>query len=212
MNASLHPDDERLAAFADAADGYRDPLVAAHVASCDRCRALVTDLRSLAVALPGLPDVGPSRPLQLIPPVPAETRAPGVAGGWLRVLRPLVAPAYALGVILLVVGFVSQGGLPLGATAGGAPVPAAASAAASGADRGAVAPGAQNATPAASPASEVNGDFNAYATPGATPVAGKLAAETGTSTLELPPLLVGLGLVLVLGASGVLVAGRLAGR
>jgi hypothetical protein len=75
-----------------------------------------------------------------------------------------------------------------------------------------VAPGAQNATPAASPASEVNGDFNAYATPGATPVSGKLATETGASTLDLPPLLVGLGLVLVLGASGVLVAGRLAGR
>jgi hypothetical protein len=210
MNASLHPDDERLAEYAEQAEGLRDPLVAAHVAACDRCRSLVTDLRSLGAALSALPDVAPSRPLQLIPPLRADVASPAPAGGWLRMLRQFVAPAYALGAILLVVGVVSLG-QPLGATAGGAPVPAAASAAASEA-QGAGAPELRNATPSPSPASDVNGDFGSYTTPGPTQAPGKQATGTATGTPDLPVLLLGAGLLLVLGASGVLVAGRLAGR
>jgi hypothetical protein len=211
MNASLHPDDERLAEHAEQAEGLRDPRVAAHVAACDRCRALVTDLRSLGAALSALPDVAPSRPLQLIPPLRADVASPAPAGGWLGMLRQFVAPAYALGAILLVVGFVSLGGQPLGATAGGAPVPAAASAAASAA-QGPGAPELRNATPAPSPASDVHGYFGSHTTPGPTQAPGKQATGTATGTPDLPVLILGAGLLLVLGASGVLAAGRLAGR
>lgn len=222
MNSSLHPHDERLAAFAEQADGD-DPAIATHLASCDRCRALVTDLRALQVALPGLPDVAPPRPLRLVPPVPAEARSAAEPRGWLRALRQLVAPAYALGVILLVVGIVGMGGgQRLGLTAGGAPAPAAASAAASTAEGGANAPRALSGTPTASPASQGYDQFTGgIASPAQTPkpapgapagTATGNVTETATETLDIPVLLAGLGVVLLLGASAVLVAGRLIGR
>ncbi|MGH2457176.1 MAG: hypothetical protein ACRDHD_13080, partial [Candidatus Limnocylindria bacterium] len=77
-----HPDDERLSALA-----ANDPETAAdaglreHVVACDRCGPLVDDLMTLRSALAELPDLMPSRPLQLLPPArqPAAA-ATGLSG------------------------------------------------------------------------------------------------------------------------------------
>ncbi len=119
MHHEKHPDDERLAAFADTADAAgADPAIAAHVAACAACRATVDDLRSLRTALADLPDVAPPRALRLVPPVVE----PAARTGWASLLRRLTAPAMAVAVILIVVGAVGSA-VPFGATAtsGGAP-------------------------------------------------------------------------------------------
>jgi hypothetical protein len=215
MNASFHPDDQRLAAFAELTDVAADDPVAAHVDGCTRCALLVADLRSLQVALSGLPDKPPSRPLQLVPPVPAGGVVAGGGGLWMA-LRRLVVPAYALGIMLLVAGFIGMNGLP-GATAGGAPVPAgalvagsaAASAAASDATGQALGPDRNSAeSPSASPAT-VGGETNKNGYDAGT---GKQTPGSGSSGPDLPLLLLGLGAILVVGASGVLVVGRVAAR
>ncbi len=66
-----HPDDEWLSAFAADDPEAVDPAQASHVASCERCTAVVTELASLRMALAELPDLAPSRPLQLVPAVPS---------------------------------------------------------------------------------------------------------------------------------------------
>jgi hypothetical protein len=119
MQHPTHPDDERLAALAgDDPEVAADTALRAHVDSCDRCGAMVRELGSLRAALAELPDLVPSRPLQLLPPV-AEPRA-AARGGW---LRRLAGPAMAAGFVLVVVGAVGSSGfaLGMGASAGQAP-------------------------------------------------------------------------------------------
>ena len=75
MQHRIHPDDERLAALAGGdPEVASDAALRAHVDSCDRCTDVVRELGSLRTALAELPDLVPSRPLQLLPPV-AEPRA-----------------------------------------------------------------------------------------------------------------------------------------
>jgi len=119
MQHPIHPDDERLAALAgDDPEVASDAALRAHVDSCDRCGDLVRELGALRATLAELPDLVPSRPLQLLPPV-AEPRS-AERGGW---LRRLAAPAMAAGFVLVVVGAVGSSGfsLGMGASAGAAP-------------------------------------------------------------------------------------------
>jgi hypothetical protein len=98
-----HPDDELLAAYAGGdADALADRGLAAHLTACDRCRPLVDELSLLRGALAALPDLVPSRPLRLIPPVPAGS----ARGSW---LRRLTAPAMAAGAGLVLVGAIGVG-------------------------------------------------------------------------------------------------------
>lgn len=95
-----HPDDERLAAFADGdPDAAADGEFESHVAACERCSGLIEDLRLLRSALSELPDLAPTRPLRLVPPI--EDSPPSV--GW---VRRLFGPALAAGAGLAIVGLV----------------------------------------------------------------------------------------------------------
>lgn len=98
-----HPDDERLSALAEHdPEAVGDLSLRAHVSSCDRCAALVSELTALRSALADLPDLVPSRPLRLLLPVSDPRRA----GGFARRLfaRRLFAPALAAGLLLSVAG------------------------------------------------------------------------------------------------------------
>lgn len=107
MHTASHPDDERLAAYAGGdADALNDRELVAHLSSCDRCRPLVDDLTMLRIALAALPDLAPSRPLRLIPPVPAAAAPRAGALGW---LRRLAAPAMAAGAGLVLIGAIGVG-------------------------------------------------------------------------------------------------------
>lgn len=109
MQHPTHPDDERLAALAGGdPEVTSDGALRAHVDSCDRCGALVRELGSLRTALSELPDLVPSRPLQLLPPV-AEPRTAGRVS-W---LRRLAAPAMAAGIMLVIAGAVGSSGFTL---------------------------------------------------------------------------------------------------
>jgi hypothetical protein len=113
MQHQIHPDDERLAALAGGdPDVVADADLRAHVSACDRCRDLVDELATLRVTLAELPDLVPSRPLQLIPQV-QEPRA-AASGGW---LRRLAAPVMAAGFGLVLVGAIGTSGV-LNGTAG----------------------------------------------------------------------------------------------
>jgi hypothetical protein len=119
MQHPIHPDDDRLAALAGGdPEVASDVALRAHVDACDDCAGTVRELASLRAALAELPDLVPSRPLQLLPPV-AE---PPVAGraSW---LRRLAGPAMAAGFVLVVVGAIGSSGLSMGmgASAGAAP-------------------------------------------------------------------------------------------
>lgn len=108
MNDALHPNDERLAAYASAdREAVADSELVAHISACERCRPIVDDLSLLRDALALLPDLAPSRPLRLIPPA-REPAAPRDALGW---LRRLAAPAMAAGAGLVLVGAVGASGL-----------------------------------------------------------------------------------------------------
>jgi len=128
-----HPDDELLASLADGDDAGASAEVHAHVAACDRCRAVVAELEQLQAALAELPDVAPPRPLRLVPPV-AEQRH---RGSWLMRLRSLTAPVMTLAAVMIVVGAVGtaaplassgSAGVATDRLAGGAAVPAASAA------------------------------------------------------------------------------------
>ena len=122
MQHESHPHDERLAALAGAdPQATNDRALRDHVAACDRCRAVVDDIALLRSALAELPDLQPSRPLQLLPPVAAPA-AP--RGGVLGVLRRLSAPALAAGAGLILVGAVGSTGIinSLGGMAASAPL------------------------------------------------------------------------------------------
>ncbi len=109
-----HPDDERLSALASGdADVSDDRALRDHVDACQRCSAIVDDLFNLRAALAQLPDLAPSRPLRLIPPVPEPARAGGFA-------RRFFAPALVAGLVLVVAGGVGTYARGLGASAGGA--------------------------------------------------------------------------------------------
>jgi hypothetical protein len=118
MQHNIHPDDERLAALAGGdPDVGSDAELRAHLSTCETCRATVDELTMLRSALAELPDLVPSRRLQLLPPV-AEPRAAG-RGGW---LRRLSAPIMAAGLGLVLVGAVGSSGVLnlAGASSGGA--------------------------------------------------------------------------------------------
>ena len=79
-----HPDDERISALASRdTDAIADAELTSHVSSCNRCTELMTELGALRLALADLPDLAPSRPLQLVPPVEAD-HAVDRLGGWAR--------------------------------------------------------------------------------------------------------------------------------
>ena len=186
MDQQLHPDDELLAAFADG----EERGAAAHVDTCDRCAALVRDLRMLRASLSDLPDIAPSRPLRFLPPVEAPA-APG--GGFGMLVRRLFAPAMVAGAALVLVGSVGMAATP------GGLAPTSAGGAAAGEDsRGGVAeaapsdggsesyvtarassltdagngpaqPGVASATPAAQESSDRAGMLGALDGPAATP-------------------------------------------
>ena len=110
MQHPSHPDDERLAALAGGdPEVTSDGALRAHVDSCDRCAETVRGLGSLRAALAELPDLVPSRPLRLLPPV-VEPRATA-RDGW---LRRLAGPAMAAGFVLVVVGAIGSSGFSLG--------------------------------------------------------------------------------------------------
>jgi hypothetical protein len=108
MTTSAHPDPERLAALAGAdSDALADRELAAHVAACQTCGPQVRDLNALRAALAELPDLAPSRPLQLVPPV-AE---PAPSSGWRIAFRRAFAPVAVAGMVLLLVGGVGATGV-----------------------------------------------------------------------------------------------------
>jgi hypothetical protein len=104
-----HPHDERLAAYADAdIDARADASLVSHISTCLRCTGVLDELGALRSALAELPDVAPSRPLRLLPPV-ADAPAAAGAGGW---MRRLFAPVMTAGAALAIVGLVGTA-LPL---------------------------------------------------------------------------------------------------
>jgi hypothetical protein len=108
MTTPAHPDPERLAALAGAdPDALADTELGAHVAACESCGPQVRDLTALRAALAELPDLAPSRPLLLVPPV-AE---PAAASGWHTAFRRAFAPVAVAGMVLLLVGSVGITGV-----------------------------------------------------------------------------------------------------
>jgi hypothetical protein len=107
MITRAHPDPERLAALAGAdPDALSDRELSAHVAECAVCDGQLRELRVLRAALAELPDLVPSRPLRLLPPVPESTQS----AGWRIGLRRAFAPLAVAGMVLLLVGGVGATG------------------------------------------------------------------------------------------------------
>jgi len=112
-----HPPEERLAALAGGdPEATGDRALRSHVEGCDRCHDLLAQHGALRAALAELPDLVPSRPLQLVPPVPARP----ARSGWLTTLRGIAAPVMALGAGLAIIGAVGLGGMAAGGATGGA--------------------------------------------------------------------------------------------
>jgi hypothetical protein len=185
-----HPDDERLSALASREpDATADATLAAHVDSCVRCTELIAELGVLRAALADLPEVTPSRPLRLLPPVedspvPAADRI----GGW---ARRFFAPVLASGAALALVGTIGTAAPSLsGMGAGGADSgpslyqEPAATAVASDAVVGAAAPEAAASEAAASPAQFLDASERA-ATP-ANEGGGDTAAVDASAAAEEP--------------------------
>lgn len=120
-----HPADERLAAFADNDPEATDSATAEHVASCARCTTTVDELVGLRTALAALPDIAPSRPLQLVPPVTDPAATADRAGGW---VRRIFGPVLVAGAAVALVGAVGTtapilDGMASGGADGGAAEP-----------------------------------------------------------------------------------------
>lgn len=108
MTTPAHPDPERLAALAGAdPDALADGELEAHVAACESCGPQVRDLTALRAALAELPDLAPSRPLRLLPPV----ADPAASSGWRTAFRRAFAPVAVAGMVLLLVGSVGTTGV-----------------------------------------------------------------------------------------------------
>lgn len=108
MTTPAHPDPERLAALAGAdPDTLADRELGAHVAACESCGPQVRELAALRAALAELPDLAPSRPLRLLPPI-AE---PAASSGWRTAFRRAFAPVAVAGMVLLLVGGVGVTGV-----------------------------------------------------------------------------------------------------
>jgi hypothetical protein len=108
MTTRAHPDPERLAALAGAdRDALSDRELIAHLAECAACDGQVRDLRVLRAALAELPDLVPSRPLRLLPPVPESTEP----AGWRIAFRRAFAPLAVAGMVLLLVGGIGATGV-----------------------------------------------------------------------------------------------------
>ena len=209
-----HPDDERLSALAsNDTDATADRSLTDHVATCVRCTDLVAELGALRASLAELPDLAPSRPLQLVPGLDGGSESPDTIGGW---ARRLFAPLIVAGSTLAFVGLVGTALPALGGMAssgamlqsgGGQSAPSAAGA--EGAEEGdgnpAAAPttdemrgvtgeGAQPSVQGVEPATSV--DDNAYSA----------ADQGGTSALttelerSIWPMLLFAGVALVIGA------------
>jgi hypothetical protein len=117
-----HPQDERLAALAgNDPEAVADRALTEHVHGCARCGQLLGELQSLRAVLADLPDLAPSRRLQLLPPVPA----PAPRAGWLGRLRGFAAPVMVAGAGLALVGAVGLGGFAVSSAGltGGAAAP-----------------------------------------------------------------------------------------
>ena len=112
-----HPHDERLAALAAGeADATADATLTDHVTSCIRCTGLIDELGALRAALADLPDVAPSRPLRLLPPVEAApASAADRLGGW---ARRFFAPVLASGAALALVGVIGTAAPSMSGQAG----------------------------------------------------------------------------------------------
>ena len=98
MKPNHHPDEERLAAFAG---GEPDVELRLHARGCARCSAIVDELAMLRSALAELPDLAPSRPLQLIPEVaePQPSAVERLAGWTRRAFMPLLAAGFGLAIV-----------------------------------------------------------------------------------------------------------------
>ena len=166
-----HPGDELLSALASRdADASADTTLTAHVSTCDRCTTLVNELGALRIALADLPDLQPSRPLQLLPPV-EPVHSVDRLGGW---ARRFFAPVLAAGVALAMVGTIGTAAPVLnGAASGpepGGDAPAAQeNAAASSGDTFGGAAAEDSGEPRAAVATDALVDIDAFATDDATP-------------------------------------------
>lgn len=181
-----HPDDERLAAFADGTtEAAADHGLAAHLAGCPRCAAIVDDLRRLQASLAELPDLVPSRPLRLLPPVAA--RSDGRAA---TLARRLFAPVLVAGIALSVVG--GAGGLATIASMG----------ASGAAPARQLAPAEERGQPAGAPSAAASRDAVVSDNGASAPADGGINAFSAPSpsqgsTLLLWPVLLAAGLLLV---------------
>jgi hypothetical protein len=195
-----HPKDERLAAFAGADQTVMtEAALRDHVEACPRCASTVSELRALRSVLGELPDLVPSRPLRLVPPV--EARPASRAGGW---MRRLFAPTLLAGLALTVIGGVGSVAplLPFGVStalrapehfgAAGQPEPAAATAQPGAGGGAAAAPGASASSAedtSSTPDRDATGQF----------FRGVGSEDAGRSLMPWAALL-GLGLLLIVGA------------
>jgi hypothetical protein len=98
MKPDHHPDEERLAAFAG---GEPDVELRLHIRDCAQCQSIVDELTMLRAALAELPDLAPSRPLRLLPEVPARQPAAAerLAGWTRRAFAPLLAAGFGLAIV-----------------------------------------------------------------------------------------------------------------
>ena len=187
-----HSSEERLAALAGGdPDATADLDLLAHVQACATCADLLQQLSRLRAVMAELPDLPPSRRLQLIPPVPA----PETAAGWRAALRRVAAPVMTVGAGLAIVGAICLGGMAATAGAGGAAAPALSED--GNVDRGA-SEGASMQPTDYGPQPATSGD--ASAPPSDESGQPPVAALIDTST-PLP------WLILVLGGAGLVVAG-----
>jgi hypothetical protein len=223
MDPMTHPDDARLAALADNEPEARaDGALLAHVGDCGHCSTAVAELRALQTALSELPDIVPSRPLRLLPPV-VEPEGPRV--GLFGTVRRLAAPALAIGLLLIVVGAVGSAGSLMGGSAGAAPVMRELASGAAGAAAGshepspsasgrysvdAASPGIPEALHGASASPQPSSQE-----PKSAATSSPAAADLRESKGNLPeqggspyPLILLLGTALAVSAAGVMIVGR----